>query len=170
MRKSSGFSGPRIKLTTGLERSRRIGRRSAASRHGVSEGSDCCRNEQENRADRFQRRSMRNGTGQNGVRRMNQRMNRATAMAGMPESAFRLFHLGSHGVQVVTGRNHGKQKNQHAAQSAHECDRAYSRTSRRATRSGRRCSLPPQQPRGQQKRKPAKIKKKLHRKCPGPGS
>jgi hypothetical protein len=28
--------------------------------------------------------------------------------------------------------------------------------------------LPPQQPCGQQQRKPAEIKKKLHTKCPGP--
>ena len=143
-------------------------RRSAAYGRGGRESSERLRHERENRADLLERGCQRSGTGQNGVRRMSQRMNRASAMAGMAEGAFRLLHLGPHGVQVVGGRDYGKQQHKNASESANEDERSRRRTSFRITPTGRKNVLPPQQPRGQQQRKPAEIKKKLHLKCQGP--
>jgi hypothetical protein len=98
---------------------------------------------------------------------MSQRMNGATAVAGMTESAFRLFHLGSHGVQVVAGRDYRKQQNYYAAESAKENERVRRQTFCWTTGSGRSSPLPPQQPSGQQQREPTEIKKKLHTKRTG---
>ncbi len=94
---------------------------------------------------------------------MSQRMGRARALVVAPEGAFRLFHLGPHGVQVVAGRNHWKQQNKCAAESAQENERVR----RRTIGSGRRSPLPPEQPAGQQQGQPTEIKKKLHTKRPG---
>ncbi len=49
---------------------------------------------------------------------------------------------------------------------AHTKAIGHRRTSRSTTGSGKSSPLPPQQPRGQQQRKPTKIKKKLHTKRP----
>jgi len=139
------------------------GRRSATCGRRGREDSEHPRHEGGYRADLLEPRRQRSGSGQNRLRGMSQRMKSAGAMAEMAERAFRLFHLGPHGVQVVAGRNHGKQQNQRTAESANEGERA-----RRTIRRGRRNSSPPQQPRGQQQGEPAEIKKKLHTKCPGP--
>jgi hypothetical protein len=44
-------------------------------------------------------------------------------MARMSESPLRLFHLGSHGVQVVASRDYGEEQNERAAQNAEEDER-----------------------------------------------
>ena len=91
----------------------------------------------------------------------------ASAMAGMAEGALRLFHLGSHGVQVVADRDHGEQQNKYAAESAQEDERVRCRTSCWNTPTGRSSPSPPQQISGRQQGEPTEIKKKLHTKCPG---
>ena len=158
----------KLRLTSDLQQSWRIERRSAASGRRGRENSERLRRERKNRADLIEGGRQRSGTGQNGVRRMSQRMKCASAMAGMAERAFRLLHLGSHGVQVVSGRDHGEQQHECAAESAEEDQRAHRRTSCRTPRTGRRSPSLPQQISWQQQGEPAEIKKKLHTKCPGP--
>ena len=104
----------------------------------------------------------RRRTRQNGLRRLSQRMKCASAIAGMAEAALRFFHLRPHGVQVVGGRNHGKQQNQRAAENANEDEGTMG--------SSRRSPLPPQQKGGHQQREPTEIEKKLHTKCRGAGT
>ena len=79
-----------------------------------------------------------------------------------------LFHIGTHGVQVVGSRDYRKQQNHCAAKSAEEHERARRVTFCWTIRTGRRRRPPPpQQVGGHQQRKPTEIKKKLHSKCPG---
>jgi len=80
-------------------------------------------------------------------------------MSGIAKGAFRLFHLGAHGVQVVAGRDYRKQQNECAAESAKENELGRCRTSDGTSQSS---PTPPQQPRGQQQREPTEVKKKLH--------
>ncbi len=86
-------------------------------------------------------------------------------MAGMPERAFRLFHLRAHGVQVVAGRNHRKQQDEGTTKNANENKR---RNRWISCWSARNSASQPQQICRQQQRQPTEIKKKLHTKHPGP--
>jgi hypothetical protein len=83
-------------------------------------------------------------------------------MVGMVEGAFRLFHLGPHGVQVVGGRDYREQQNECAAESAEKDERTRRRASCRTSQNSRRSPSPPQQTGGQQQGEPTEIKKKLH--------
>jgi len=156
----------KTRLTSDLQRTWMHERRRATGGRRGGQSSERLRHEGENRANLLERGRQRNGTGQNGLRRMSPRMKCASAMAGMAESAVRLFHLGSHGVQIVGGRDHGKQQHENAAESAHEDERARRRTSCRTIRTGRSSPSPPQHIGGQQQREPTEIKKKLHTKRP----
>lgn len=160
------FRTEKLRLTSDLQRSWVFGRRSAACGRTGRESSERLRHERDNRADLLERGRQRSGTGQNGLRRMSQRMC-ASATVGNAEGALRLFHLGPDGVQVVGGRDHREQQNQGAAESANEDERAPRRASYQTTRSGRRSPVPPQQTGGNQQREPTEIKKKLHTKWPG---
>ena len=99
----------KVTLTSDLQRSWMPGRRRAAGGRRGGESSERLRNERKNGASLLERGRERNGNGQNQLRKLSQRMNCASAMTGVAEGALRLFHLGSHGVQVVGGRDHGKQ-------------------------------------------------------------
>ena len=147
-----------------LERSWIRGRRCAARRRKGGESSQRSRHERTKRADLLQCGRQKSGTVQNGLRGLSQPMHCASAIAGMAKGPFRLFHLGSHGVQVVGGRDYREQQNQCAAESADKDERSPCRTSCRTTRTGRRSPVPPQQTGGQQQGEPTEIKKKLHTK------
>lgn len=114
----------KTKLTSDLQQNWMLGRRSAAGGRRGGESSERLQHKREHRAELLECGRERSGTGQNGLRGMSQRMNCAGAMIGMPEGAFRFFHLGPHGVQVVGSRDHGKQQHENAAESASEDERA----------------------------------------------
>ena len=117
------FRSTKLRPTSDLQRGWMHGRRRAARGRRGGESPERLRNEGKNCARPLERGRERSGTGQNGLREISQRMNRAGAMAGMVEGALRLFHLGPHGVQIVGGRDHGKQQYENAAESANEDER-----------------------------------------------
>jgi len=88
-------------------------------------------------------------------------MNCARAAIGITAGAFRLFHFGPHGVQVVGRRDYGEKQNKSAAQRSYEDERAPA-----SSRTVQNSPLPPQEKGGQQQREPAEVKKKLHTKRP----
>jgi hypothetical protein len=164
MRESSGFFPQKSKLLWNLRRcwiygSFMRGRRSAGRRCWGCESSGRLGNESTNCPHLLEGDRQTRGTRQMRLRSLSQRMSGAAAIAGMAEAALRLFHLRSHGVQIIGSRDHREQQNQRASKNTNEAERTASR--------GRSSPLPPQQNAGHQQRKPAEIKKKLHAKCLG---
>jgi len=95
---------------------------------------------------------------------MSQRMSRAATAVGVPESPLRFFHLGTHGMQVVSRRDYGEEQNEGAAESDAKNERVAFLVLYAAVWTRRSGPSPPQQKGRQQQRKPAKIKKQLHTK------
>jgi hypothetical protein len=149
------FAGLTRKLfSLSLQRNWIRGRRTAAGGGRSEEDSDGVRRKRMNGIDLLKGDYRRPGREERKLRRIDG-MRGAGAMAAVAESAFGLFHCLPHAMEIIAGRDYGKEQNQDTAERTHEDERPARRTARRNL-------LPPQRIRGQHEGEPAKIKKKLH--------
>ena len=147
--------------TSNLERSHGAGGGSAACWNGSKKESERRSFEGQGSSSLFELVHKGGGSRQDGLRGMGKCVRSADAV-GASKGRLRFFHLGAHGMQVIAGRNYRKQKNEGAAEGAHEAHRMG--RCGRVVRTRRGVLSLPEKIGWHQKRKPTKIEKKLHSK------